>query len=292
MFEGVITALITPFNKGEVDYPSLKNLLRSQLDNGIDGFVIHGTTAESPTTTDAEKEKIFQFVKSEVSGQVPLIVGTGTNSTQDTISKSQKAEKWGADALLVVVPYYNKPPQRGLHEHFTKVANSVEIPTILYNVPGRTITSLELDTIVSLSENKKIIAIKEATGDIEFGAKIISKVRKDFHVLSGDDKTCMALAAKGGKGVIAVVSHLISGKMQDTYRKIKSGDSDVSKGALKNYEKFFPLIDSMYLEANPIPVKYALKKVGTLASEEMRLPLVSLSNELRPKVDEQVKGIL
>lgn len=288
MFEGIITALITPFNKGEVDYPSLKNLLKSQLDNGIDGFVVHGTTAESPTTTDTEKEKIFQFVKSEVSGQVPLIVGTGTNSTQDTILKSQKAEKWGADALLVVVPYYNKPPQRGLHEHFTKVANSVEIPTILYNVPGRTITSLELDTIVSLSENKKIVAIKEATGDIEFGAKIISKVRKDFHVLSGDDKTCMGLAAKGGKGVIAVVSHLISGKMQDTYKKIKSGDDS----ALKNYEKFFPLIDSMYLEANPIPVKYALKKVGILASEEMRLPLVSLSNELRPKVDEQVKGIL
>lgn len=288
MFEGVITALITPFNKGEVDYPSLKNLLKSQLDNGVDGFVVHGTTAESPTTTEAEKEKIFQFVKSEVSGQVPLIVGTGTNSTQDTVSKSQKAEKWGADALLVVVPYYNKPPQRGLYEHFNTVANSVDIPTILYNVPGRTITSLEIGTIVSLSENKKIVAIKEATGDVEFGAQIISKVRKDFHVLSGDDKTCMALAARGGKGVIAVVSHLISGKMQETYKKIKSGDAS----ALKNYERFFPLIDSMYVEANPIPVKYALKKAGILFSEEMRLPLVSLSNDLRPKVDEQIKGIL
>ena len=287
MFEGVITALITPFKNNEVDYPSLKKLLKQQLDQGVDGFVVHGTTAESPTTTEAEKEKIFQFVKSEVSNQVPLIVGTGTNSTADTIIKSQKAEKWGAKALLVVVPYYNKPPQRGLYEHFNQVANSVEIPTILYNVPGRTITSLEVDTIVSLSENKKIVAIKEATGDVEFGAKIISKVRKDFHVLSGDDKTCMALAAKGGKGVIAVVSHLISGKMQETYRKIKSGDQN----ALKDYEKYFPLIDSMYIEANPIPVKYALKKIGVLESEEMRLPLVPLAQDLRSKVDAQVKGL-
>ncbi len=288
MFEGIITALVTPFKNGEVDYPSLKNLLKSQLDQGIDGFVVHGTTAESPTTTDTEKEKIFQFVKSEVAGQVPLIAGTGTNSTQDTIQRSQKAEKWGASALLVVVPYYNKPPQRGLFEHFNKVANSVEIPTVLYNVPGRTITSLEVDTILSLSENKKIVAIKEATGDVEFGVKIISKVRKDFHVLSGDDKTCMALAAKGGKGVIAVVSHLISGKMQDTYKRIKSGDTK----ALKEYEKYFPLIDSMYVEANPIPVKYALKKIGILASDEMRLPLVSISEEMKPKVDAQVKGLI
>ncbi|MES2768373.1 MAG: 4-hydroxy-tetrahydrodipicolinate synthase [Bdellovibrionota bacterium] len=288
MFEGIITALVTPFKNGEVDYPSLKNLLKSQLDQGIDGFVVHGTTAESPTTTDAEKEKIFQFVKSEVAGQVPLIVGTGTNSTQDTIQRSQKAEKWGAKALLVVVPYYNKPPQRGLFEHFNKVANSVEIPTILYNVPGRTITSLELDTILSLSENKKIVGIKEATGDVEFGAKIISKVRRDFNVLSGDDKTCMALAAKGGKGVIAVVSHLISGKMQDTYKRIKAGDAK----ALIEYEKYFPLIDSMYVEANPIPVKYALKKIGILSSDEMRLPLVSISEEMKPKVDVQVKGFV
>ena len=125
MFEGVITALITPFKNGEVDYPSLKNLIKQQLDQGIDGFVVHGTTAESPTTTDEEKEKIFKFVQSEVAGQVPLIVGSGSNSTAETILKSKKAEKWGADALLVVVPYYNKPPQRGLYEHFNKVANSV-----------------------------------------------------------------------------------------------------------------------------------------------------------------------
>lgn len=286
MFEGVITALITPFKNGEVDYSSLKRLLKKQLDQGVDGLVIHGTTAESPTTTEAEKEKIFQFVKSEVSNQVPLIVGTGSNSTQDSISKSQKAEKWGAVGILVVVPYYNKPPQRGMLEHFSKIANSVEIPTILYNVPGRTVISLEVDTIVALSENKKIVAIKEATGDVEFGTKIIEHCRKDFHVLSGDDKTCMALAARGGRGVIAVVSHLISGKMQDTYKKIKSGKS---VEALKEYEKYFPLIDSMYIESNPIPLKYALKKIGVIESDELRLPLVTISEEMKIKVDKELK---
>ncbi len=287
MFEGIITALVTPFKNGEVDYPSLKNLIRQQLDQGVDGFVVHGTTAESPTTTDLEKEKIFQFVKSEVAGAVPLIAGAGTNSTEDSILKSKKAESWGADGLLLVVPYYNKPPQRGLFEHFNKIANSVELPSILYNVPGRTITSLEVDTVVALSENKKFAGIKEATGDVELGAKIISKVRKDFAVLSGDDATCMALASRGGKGVISVASHLISGKMREIYKRIKSGDTT----ALKDYEKLLPLIDSLYIEANPIPVKYALKKLGVLESEELRLPLVSLSNELRPKVESQLKGL-
>lgn len=286
MFEGVITALITPFKNGEVDYPSLKKLLKHQLDLGIDGLVIHGTTAESPVTTDAEKEKIFQFVKTEVAKQIPLIAGTGSNSTQDSILKSQKAEKWGADGILVVVPYYNKPPQRGMFEHFNKVANSVEIPTILYNVPGRTVISLEVDTVVALSENKKIVGIKEATGDVEFGAKIIQRCRKDFNVLSGDDKTSMALAAKGGKGVIGVVSHLISDKMREAYKKIKTGNSGE---ALKEYEKYFPLIDSMYVEPNPIPLKYALKKIGIIDSDELRLPMVSLSDEMKLKVDAELR---
>jgi 4-hydroxy-tetrahydrodipicolinate synthase len=286
MFEGVITALITPFKNGDVDYQSLKKLLKQQLDQGIDGFVVHGTTAESPTTTDAEKEKIFQFVKSEVSNQVPLIVGSGNNSTQESVLKSQKAEKWGAEGILVVVPYYNKPPQRGMLEHFNKVANSVEIPTVLYNVPGRTVVSLEVETIVALSENKKIVGIKEATGDVQFGEKIIQRCRKDFHVLSGDDKTCMSLAAKGGRGVISVVSHLISGEMQGIYKKIKTKKSEE---ALKEYERYFPLIDSMYIEPNPIPVKYALKKINTIDSDELRLPLVSISEEVKVQVDKELK---
>ncbi len=285
MFEGVITALITPFKNGQVDYDSLKKLVHSQLEGGVDGFVVHGTTAESPTTTASEKEDIFKFIKSEVSRQVPLIVGTGSNSTEESVGNSKVAERWGADGILVVVPYYNKPPQRGLFEHFNKVANAVEIPTVLYNVPGRTITSLEKETIIALSENKKIVAIKEASGNVEFGESLVKSCRSDFHILSGDDKTSMALAARGGKGVVAVASHIIPRHMKDTYSKIKSGDT----GALKKYEELYPLIDSLYVESNPIPIKYALEKLGIISSCEMRLPLSALGNDLKPIVDEEIK---
>jgi 4-hydroxy-tetrahydrodipicolinate synthase len=284
-FEGIITALITPFKNGDVDLSSLKKLIRYQLDQGVDGFVVHGTTAESPTTTEHEKEKIFQFVKSEVSGQVPLIAGTGTNSTADSVEKSKKAQSWGADAILTVVPYYNKPPQRGLVEHFNKIANAVTIPTILYNVPSRTVTALEADTVTELSQNSKIIGIKEATGNMELGEQIIKSCPQSFIVLSGDDKTFLDLSHRGGRGVIGVVSHVIADKMKKFYQKIKSGEAS----ALKSYEKYFPLIDSIYFEANPIPIKYVLQKLGVIESAELRLPLTTLKKELHKKIDKALK---
>lgn len=282
MFEGIYTALVTPFKNGEVDYKSLKNLVKDQLDKKITGFVVHGTTAESPTTTAEEKEKILEFIKGEVSGRVPLILGTGSNSTAETIEKTKKAK--GVQGVLVVVPYYNKPPQRGLYEHFKAVAQATELPVILYNVPGRTITSMELETIVKLSEVDNIVGIKEATGNIEFGAEII-KNTKDFCVLSGDDKTFLGLADKGGKGVIAVVSHLIPDIMVKLYKDLKSGN----KSALKEYERYFDLIDSIYLEANPIPVKYALYSKNILETPEMRLPLVALQENFRNKVEKALE---
>jgi 4-hydroxy-tetrahydrodipicolinate synthase len=212
-----------------------------------------------------------------VSGQVPLILGTGSNSTAITIEKTKAAKN--VQGVLVVVPYYNKPPQRGLYEHFKAVALSTDLPVVLYNVPGRTITSLELETIIKLSEIDNIVAIKEATGNIEFGEQII-KNTKNFAVLSGDDKTFLELADKGGKGVIAVASHLIGDVMGQLYRKLKAGDMS----ALKNYEKYFDLIDSIYLEANPIPIKYALYKKQIIESPEMRLPLVTLREDFQQKV--------
>ncbi len=160
-FHGVLTALITPFFKGEIDFVSLKKLIRHQLDNNIDGFVVSGTTGESPTLSQQEKKQIFNFVKSEVQGQVPVIVGTGTNSTKKTIEHTHDAESWGADAALVVVPYYNKPPQRGLTAHFKAVAESTNLPILLYNVPSRTITSLTAETVFELSKIKNIIGIKQ-----------------------------------------------------------------------------------------------------------------------------------
>lgn len=283
--EGIITALVTPFKKGEVDYASLKKLIRFQLDQGVDAFVVHGTTAESPTTTAEEKEKIFQFIKSEVSAQIPLIVGTGTNSTRTSCQNTKEAKRWGADAALVVVPYYNKPPQRGLEAHFQEVASSSELPIILYNVPGRTITSLEVSTIEKLSHHPQIIGIKEATGDMLFGSEVVKSCGKQIVVLSGDDKSSMELAALGGRGIIGVVTHLIAKEMKSIYQKIQNG----KKEAKQELEKYFSLIDSMYLEANPIAVKYALKKMGIIESEELRLPLVSLREDYRERVHRELQ---
>ncbi len=280
-FQGIITALVTPFRDDEVDFDSLGKLVRHQLEQGIDGFVVHGTTGESPTVTERERKKIFEFIKVEVSGQVPLIVGTGSNSTAETVEKSKAAEEWGADALLVVVPYYNKPPQRGLHKHFKWVAEKVAIPVILYNVPSRTSAGLEVETVSELSKVDNIIGIKEATGDISFGERIINNCSKDFIVLSGDDATCMDLATRGGRGVISVVSHLISNPMRAIYKEIEKGNH-FAKTA---YDKFQPLIKGIYKETNPIPIKYCLRRMGILQSEELRLPLVALGESLRADMD-------
>ncbi|MFN7262193.1 MAG: 4-hydroxy-tetrahydrodipicolinate synthase, partial [Pseudobdellovibrionaceae bacterium] len=182
---GTVTALITPFKNGKIDELGLTQLVKKQLSDGVQGFVVHGTTGESPTLSKSEKKSVFDLIKSLVPAQFPLIVGTGTNSTEETIQASIEAEKWGADALLVVVPYYNKPPQRGLLEHFKAVASAVNTPILLYNVPGRTITSLELDTIKKLSEHPNIIGIKEASGNIEFAQQIRAACGESFILLSG-----------------------------------------------------------------------------------------------------------
>lgn len=258
-FSGVITALVSPFNKGDLDIKSLEKLIQFQIENGIDGFVLSGTTGESPTLTTAEKEKMYQVTKALVPKNFPVIFGTGLNSTQKTIEESRWAEKLGADAVLVVVPYYNKPPQRGLLEHFKAVADSVEIPTILYNVPSRTITALELDTIKKLSEHPKIIGIKEASGNIQFAQQIRNSCGSEFLLLSGDDGTYADFMNHGGDGVISVASHIIPQAMK--------------KAQIQPHKE---LIDLLFCEANPIPVKMALYLMGLLSSPELRLPLVTL----------------
>lgn len=281
---GVFTALVTPFRDGAIDWPSTKKLLRHQLDGKIDGLVVNGTTAESPTLSETEVKELFAFVKSEVAGQVPLIMGTGTNSTADTIENTQAAEKMGADAALVVVPYYNKPSQRGLFQHYQKVAECSSLPVVLYNVPGRTITKLEFDTIAELSRLPKIVGIKEATGDIEFGKKIIDRCGPDFLVTSGDDGTFLDLTRVGGKGVISVASNLIPGPFVDWCSRMRKGDTST----LAEFAKFSDLNSYLYVEANPIPIKWALFEKGIISSPELRLPLTQLAEpyaaELRKKM--------
>lgn len=284
---GIVTAIVTPFKDGQVDWASLKKLIRFQLERGIDGFVLSGTTGESPTLTSAEKKELFLFAKSEVAGQVPLIFGTGTNNTAETVLNTQEAETWGADAALVVVPYYNKPPQTGLVAHYRKVAASTRLPVLLYNVPGRTGVSLSLESIAELSRVNNIVGIKEATGDAEFARRIVEACGPDFLVTGGDDGAYLKVYESGGRGVISVLSHLIPDKMKAWSQKISRGDT----GAHAEFEAYQKLTSLLFSEANPIPVKAALKMMGLIASDELRLPLVTMSEPGRRRLAEEMEGL-
>ena len=268
---GVLTALITPFKNGDIDWTSLKRLLKFQVDGGVSGFVVSGTTGESPTLSDDEKKKLFDFVRTETGR--PIVMGTGSNSTADTIEATKAAAGWGADAALVVVPYYNKPPQRGLFQHFQKVAECSKLPVILYNVPGRTITKLEIDTIKELSKLPNVIGIKEATGDMEFGGEVAKTCGADFLVTSGDDGTFLDLIPRGGQGVISVAAHIMPKQFSDWCKRARENDAS----ARKEFQKYEELNNYLYVEANPIPIKMALKLMGIIESAELRLPLVQLS---------------
>ncbi len=273
-FGGVITALVTPFQDGEVDYDSLKKLLTFQLDQGIGGFVVNGTTGESPTLSRREVWEIFDFVKAEVGGQVPIIVGTGFNSTAQTVEFTLEVGKWGADAVLVVVPYYNKPPQRGLLTHFKEVAKISRVPVITYNVPSRTVATLEPETIGFLSRVENIAGIKEASGNMDVLRRVKDVSAPSFVLLSGDDGTYVDFCAKGGHGVISVSSHLIGKDMKDFLQR--AGDADA---ATEYKAKYAELMKYLYIEANPIPVKMALHWMGILATPDLRLPLTYLDEK-------------
>lgn len=286
--KGTFTALITPFKNGAIDFASIDKMMKHQLENGVDGFVINGTTAESPTLTTAEKEELFKHARQFCGDKVVLIMGTGSNSTAQTIEDSKKAEKLGADAILVVVPYYNKPPQRGLFQHFKAVAESVKIPTILYNVPGRTITSLEVNTIKDLSKVAGVVGIKEATGKIDLASEIIKACGSQFVMLSGDDGTYVDFLGAGGNGVISVASHVIPRQMAQWKKWAEAGEIAKAKADIAKYND---LINLLFSEANPIPVKKALQLMGLTSSAELRLPLVELSPEHTEKLQLEMKKV-
>lgn len=275
-FKGVITALVTPFKNGAVDMKSFKNLIKNQLDQGVHGFVINGTTGESPTLTKQEVKDLFMTAKAEVGGQIPLILGTGSNSTAATAEFTKEGSTWGPDGILVVVPYYNKPPQRGLIQHFKTVAAATDKPVILYNVPGRTITSMDAETVGELAKIKNITAIKEATGNMDVLAKIKTQVSSEFTLLSGDDGTVVDFMSGGGHGTIAVASHFIAKDMWAHMKRAQEGDK---KAGAEYKEKYTELMKWLYIEANPIPVKMVMHWLGVIESPEMRSPLVPLDEK-------------
>jgi 4-hydroxy-tetrahydrodipicolinate synthase len=285
---GVISALITPFLDQEVDYASLEKCVEFQLSHGVNGFVVNGTTAESPTLKPSEVKKIFSVVKAIAGLNVPVILGTGSNSTEKTIENTKLASDLGADAALVVVPYYNKPPQRGLSMHFKAVAKNSDIPIILYNVPGRTITSLSEDTILELADTKKIIGIKEASGDLAFDQKLKSSLPPDFIFLSGDDETYLDFLKLGGQGIISVMSNVIPQKTAQWLKMIQQGDITAAEIDFQNYKQF---ISGLYVEANPIAPKWVLYKMGIIKSAELRLPLVELDFQHRRAVEKLMNEV-
>ena len=285
---GVITALVTPFNKGELDLASLRRLVRHQLEQGVQGFVINGTTGESPTLKWSEVETLFETVRTEVAGQVPLILGTGSNCTATSVEKTRRAAELKADAALVVVPYYNKPPQRGLEQHFTAVAHAASIPVVLYNVPGRTIANLEPATAGRLSRVDGIVGIKDATGDMGVLESLRSAARPGFVLLSGDDGSCVDFCARGGQGVIAVASHVIGREMVEAVTQARSGKAGVAEA----YQaEFASLMRWLYCEANPIPVKMALHWMGLLTSAELRLPMIALDEKFHKDLKACLKDL-
>ncbi|WP_461366836.1 4-hydroxy-tetrahydrodipicolinate synthase [Candidatus Darwinibacter acetoxidans] len=279
----VLTAMITPMNKDcSVNYPAAVELAQKLGENGSDGVVLSGTTGESPTLCFEEKVKLFSTVTDALGGQMTIIAGTGSNNTQDSIALTKAAEKAGVDGIMLVTPYYNKPSQEGLYQHFKTVAEQTSLPVMLYNVPGRTGVNILPETVARLAEIDNIVAIKEASGNLEQVSVLKTMVPEDFLIYSGDDALTLPILAVGGAGVVSVASHLVG-------REIKSMISAFLAGrvgdALEIHLKLMPLFKAMFITTNPVPVKRALEFVG-VDTGPLRLPLVDLTEQEAQKIKE------
>ncbi len=274
MKKGVFTALVTPFNNGEVDYDSLKKNVEFQINNGITGLLALGTTGETPTLSEEEEEKIVKTVVKIANKRVEVIVGTGTNSTLKTIEESRKAKEWGADILLIVTPYYNKPTDDGIFLHFKAVNDAVDIPIIVYNIQSRTGKNIETHLLKKIcDECCNVVGVKEASGNISQMMDVIQKLPSDFLVYSGDDGLTLPLLSLGGVGVISVVSNLFP---KEVVEMVKYGlDSDFEK-ARKIHYKLLSFVRAAFIETNPIPIKTAMAMRGMI-KEEFRLPMCQIT---------------
>jgi len=267
----LLTAMATPFNShGEVDYQQAKKLALALLDSGSDGVVVSGTTGESPTLSKEEKLRLFAETKSAVADRGVVVAGTGNNDTKESQDVTREAEKIGVDACLLVVPYYNRPTQQGLWEHFRNIAQSTTLPCIIYNVPSRTVTNITADTLLKLSQIDNIVGVKEASSDLGQIAAIIQGTREDFLVYSGNDSDTFPMLALGGYGVISVASHLVGIQIKDMMERFLNGEV---REAAKIHRHLLPLINALFVVSNPVPLKWALNHVGFPVGKP-RLPLV------------------
>ena len=284
MLKGSIVALITPFDNGNLSEKDYVKLIDYHLENGTNGIVPGGTTGESPTLSHNEHKKIIEIAVRECKGKIPVIAGTGSNSTEEAVELSQFAEKAGSDALLVVTPYYNKPTQEGLYQHYKKINDSVGIPIVIYNIPSRSVIDMEVETMTKLYELKNIIGVKDATGDLNRVDKQLKAMGKEFIQLTGNDDNALEFNKRGGSGAIGVTAN-VAAKLASEFQKACQEDM---KKAYELDKVLQPLHTSLFIESNPSPVKYAASLLG-MCNPTVRLPLVEILEETKRKVTEALK---
>ncbi|MGZ3579200.1 MAG: 4-hydroxy-tetrahydrodipicolinate synthase [Syntrophales bacterium] len=286
MFSGAIVAIVTPFRKGKVDEKSLRELIEFQIKNGTDGIVPCGTTGESSTLSHEEHDRVIEITIDAVNKRVPVIAGTGSNSTDEALRLTRHAHEAGADGALLICPYYNRPTQEGLYQHFKIIAESIPIPIVPYNIPSRTGVNLLPETVARLAKISNIVGIKEASGSLKQMQDVISLCGDKFDVLSGDDFFTFPLLAIGGRGVISVVSNIVPADMAAMVDAFAGGDI---KKAQQKHHKLIPLIDALFIETNPVPVKAALSMMGKIAYD-VRLPLYKMSDGNYEKLKSVMKS--
>ena len=280
VFEGVGTALVTPFLNGEIDFSALGRLIDMQIEAGVGGLIIGGTTGEAATLSDRERYELFSFAKERIGGRCPMVLGTGTNDTAVAVKHTEFAEELGCDGVLVVTPYYNKGTERGLIYHYQKIAASTRLPIILYNVPGRTGVNMSQRTLECLAEVENIVGIKEA-GDSADRLVALGAMGERLQLYAGNDSQFYTVLALGGAGVISVVSNIMPKEMCSLYRAFCEGDLARARGIQM---KLLPLIHALFIETNPAPIKHAMSRLA-LCSEEMRLPLYEITSESKRIID-------
>ena len=289
MFKGSNVALVTPFKNGKLDDASYIKLIHFHIKNGTNGLVPAGTTGESPTLSHEEHERVIELCVKESDGKLPVIAGTGSNSTEEAISLTSHAERIGANGALIVTPYYNKPTQEGLYQHYKAINDKCGIPIIIYNIPGRSVIDMSVDTMARLFELKNIVGVKDATGDLNRVNETLKKLGKDFIQLTGNDDNAMEFNLRGGVGSISVTAN-IAPKYCSEFQKFSILTDEKSKLEAEKIDKILqPVHHSMFVESNPSPVKYAAKLLG-LCDDEVRLPMVKVTEATKKKVEEALKS--
>ena len=283
MFKGSNVALVTPFKGNSLDEETYIKIINFHLENGTNGLVPAGTTGESPTLSHREHEKVIELCIQEAKGKIPVIAGTGSNSTTEAISLTEHAEKAGADGALIVTPYYNKPTQEGLYQHYKAINDKCGIPIIIYNIPGRSVIDMTVDTMARLFELKNIVGVKDATGDLNRVDETFKKIGNEFIQLTGEDGLAYEYNKRGGVGCISVTANIAPKMCSDMQKFSKSEDKGEQKMAEEIDKKLQPVHKSLFIESNPSPVKYAAKLIG-LCDDNVRLPLVTVLDETKAEV--------